>query len=69
MQCLPEAIINNIEWNVFARRNSSVLFWQTCCAVDIQVYKQTNSIALVPKRIIPTEWPPLVSEVTANSSR
>jgi hypothetical protein len=30
--------------------------------------QQTNSVALVGKRTIPTERPPLVGEVTANFS-
>jgi hypothetical protein len=31
--------------------------------------KKTNSVALVRKRTIPTERPPLVGEISANISR
>jgi hypothetical protein len=30
------------------------------------VLRKTNSVALVRERTIPTEWPPLVGEVSAN---
>jgi hypothetical protein len=35
---------------------------------DTKVHKKTNSVALVRKRTIPTERPPLVGEINANFS-
>jgi hypothetical protein len=37
-----------------------------CCISEQNTIKQTNSVALVRKRTIPTERPPLVGEVSAN---
>jgi hypothetical protein len=33
---------------------------------DIKLKTKLNSVALVPKRTIPTEQPPLIGEVSAN---
>jgi hypothetical protein len=43
-------------------------FGQQDKTVATKYNKQTNSVALVRKRTIPTERPPLVSEVSANFS-
>jgi hypothetical protein len=40
--------------------------WTRCAFSVLQYVKQTNSVALVRKWTIPTEWPPLVGEGSAN---
>jgi hypothetical protein len=54
---LPPQVLNNKE------HKKSTVF-----SVNQQKTKKTNSGALVRQRIIPTERPPLVGEVSANFS-
>jgi hypothetical protein len=53
-----------VEQNPILEANSSFWFLKYYIVTDYK--KKLNSVALVRKRTIPTERPPLVGEVSAN---
>jgi hypothetical protein len=56
------------EFKLYKKQFGPLKRGRLCSLNRISYYKQTNSVALVRKRTIPTERPPLVGEVSANFS-
>jgi hypothetical protein len=49
----------------YTKAETTSYFFPVICLI----LNLTNSVVLVRKRTIPTEWPPLVDEVSADFSR